>query len=381
MRKLLDDNLKNITISTTLVQFGNALVTVFIPLLLLQSGLSLTEVCLYFVVYAVFKLAINYPAMLITNRWGAKISLMLSNVFQAIYLILLVAVVNGDLRFVWLVAAFTSLCNAFAWNAYHLHVSRVINNTRKGQDIATIESIGILASSIAPAVAAVLATMFNHGAPLAMAVVIVLLANYWLKDIDSVGEGHKRVDNLKYSLQYAPKRDIIANIFHNTHGIIGKEAWAIYLALTLASFHSIAAVTTIAALISAVFLIFVGMRNDKKGTHKVLQEGAVATSATHLLRLIPASFIVITVINIIWMFTFKYQKNPWTTTYYAHTRNKGINYILSMEIGCDISYVLTFGLIFAIVTMLGDHTAFPILFIVGAVAAMGTTLITPAHKA
>lgn len=101
MRKLLDDNLKNITISTTLVQFGNALVSVFIPLLLLQSGLKLADVCLFYIVYAVAKLIINYPAMLITNRWGARASLTLSTLSQAIYLIFLTAVVNGNLQLVW----------------------------------------------------------------------------------------------------------------------------------------------------------------------------------------------------------------------------------------------------------------------------------------
>ncbi len=305
MRKLLDDKLKNITISTTLVQFGGALVAVFIPLLLLQSGLKLADVCLFYIVYAVAKLVINYPAMLITNRWGARASLTLSTLSQAVYLIFLTAVVNGNLQLVWLVAIFTSFCNAFAWNAYHLHVSRVINKARKGQDIATIESVGIFASSIAPAIAALLSLIFNHSAPLIVAIIVVLAANYWLRDIDSIGDGHKHITNLKYSLRYAPMRDIIANIFHNAQSIIGKEAWAIYLALTLASFQSIAAVTTIAALISAVFLMFIGMRNDKKGTHRVLQEGAVAASVTHLFRLIPASFIGITIINIAWMFTSK----------------------------------------------------------------------------
>lgn len=381
MRKLLDHNLKDITVATTLVRFGEALVAVFIPLLLLQSGLSLAEVCLFYVAYAVAKLLINYPAMLITNRWGARISLVMSNVFKAIQLVLLVMVVNGELQFVWAVAVLTSLYTAFAWNACHLHVSRIIDNARKGQDVATIESVGIFASSIAPAVAAVLSVTFSSSAPLIVAIAFILLSNYWLRHLDSAGEGHQRVSELNYSLKYAPRRDVIANIFHNAQGIMGKDAWAIYLAITLATIQSIALVTTAAALISAVFLIFIGMRNDKKGTHKVLKEGAASVAITHLLRLIPANIITITFINTAWAFTSKYQRNPWVTTYYSHTRQKGINYILSMEIGCDIAYLITFGLVFALVTMLGAGAAFPILFILGAIAALGTTLITPAHKA
>lgn len=301
MRQIIDGNLKNITIAKTFVTFGNSLVEVFIPLLLLNSGVDLAGVCLLYIAYAIIKMIINYPAMLITNRWGSRPSLVLSNVFKIVNLLSLVAIIDGQTQYIALMAVSLALCNSFSWNAQHLHISRVMNMSRKGRDIAIIESIAILSSSIAPAVAAGLVLVFNSSAPLIMAITLIAISTFWLRNIDKIDGGHHRTSKLKYSLRHAPKRDVVANMFHNAHGIIGKDAWAIYLALTLASVQSIALVITVASVVSAIFLIFVGIRNDRLGTHKVLREGAVATCIAHLLRLTPASILSITAINTVWL--------------------------------------------------------------------------------
>ncbi len=72
MCQLLHRDLVNITIANTLRHFGGALVEVFVPLLLIQHGLSITDVCLFYLLYAVTKLIINYPAMRFINRLGAS---------------------------------------------------------------------------------------------------------------------------------------------------------------------------------------------------------------------------------------------------------------------------------------------------------------------
>ena len=74
-KSILHKDLVDITIANTLRSFGGALVEVFVPLLLLKHGLSLLGVSLFYVVYAVVKLVINYPSMRFTNRFGARPSL------------------------------------------------------------------------------------------------------------------------------------------------------------------------------------------------------------------------------------------------------------------------------------------------------------------
>ena len=143
-KSILHKDLVDITIANTLRSFGGALVEVFVPLLLLKHGLSLLGVSLFYVVYAVVKLVINYPSMRFTNRFGARPSLIIGRAAYIVYLLCLAAIVQtGRSELAWVMAVAMAFTNAFQWNAEHAFVSRAINMERKGKDIARIESITI----------------------------------------------------------------------------------------------------------------------------------------------------------------------------------------------------------------------------------------------
>ena len=203
---------------------------------------------------------------------------------------------------------------------------------------------------------------------------------FWLRNIDTEAGGHQKVRHIRYSLSYAPKRDLIANFAFNTHTAIGGLVWPIYLALALSTINAIGIVTTLGALLAAVALLFIGSRNDRIGTHNVLAEGSRLTFFSHMLRLVPATIATVTFINVVWSLALRYQLNPWTSTYYSHTREKGMNYILSMEIACDIAYVVTFVATFALIYLLGQQVGFMLLFVSAAFMSLLCNLITPAKN-
>lgn len=380
-KSILHKDLVDITIANTLRSFGGALVEVFVPLLLLKHGLSLLGVSLFYVVYAVVKLVINYPSMRFTNRFGARPSLIIGRAAYIVYLLCLAAIVQtGRSELAWVMAVAMAFTNAFQWNAEHAFVSRAINMERKGKDIARIESITMMACSIAPAVAAGIAMVLGTSWPLYVAVACIVGSIFWLRKLDNTAGGHKQQQNIGYSLRHAPKRDLLANFAFNIHTAIGNLVFPIYMALVLSNIQSIGTVATIGSVGAAVFLMFIGNRNDSVGTAKVLREGSLATFGAHLLRLVPASTASVAVINIVWLLALRYQQNPWTSTYYAHTRKQGMSYILSMEIACDIAYVALFIAVFAILALCGYQLGFAIIFILAAVVSLLCTCITPADE-
>ncbi len=379
MKAILHKDLVNITVANTLRHFGGALVEVFVPLSLIQKGFSVLQVGIFYLVYATLKLMVNYQAMRLTNRFGARLALILARFAYIGYLLCLVFIVRGGpLELAWVMAAMLALTNAFQWHAQHAHISRVIDMERKGRDIARIESFDMVATSLAPAVAALVALFLNTTWPLYAAILCIIASIYWLKNIDEEAGGHIREKNLSYNLSHAPRRDLVANFAFNLHTTVGVFVWPMYLALVLGNIASIGLVTTVGALGTAIFLLFIGSRNDSVGTAKVLREGSAATFVAHLLRLIPASAIVIAGVNIVWMMALRYQLNPWTSTYYSHTRDRGMNYILSREIACDLAYVVLFTTVVILLSVLSYTSGFMPLFILAAVTSLVCTRITPA---
>lgn len=270
-----------------------------------------------------------------------------------------------------------ALTYAFQWNAQHLHVSRVINMARKGQDIARIDAIDTLAASLAPATSAILALWLGSTWPLYVAIIAILGSTFWLRHIDGEAGGHQRVEGISYSLRHAPLRDLVANFAFNVHTGIGVIIWPIYLAVTLAGIQVIGLTATVSAIIAAGFLLFIGNRNDSAGTLRVLREGSWVTAAAHILRFIPLTAITATIINVVWLLALRYQQNPWTSVCYAHTRQQGINYIMSMEIACDLAYVALFGGFLGLLTITEPVTAFMSIFIIGAIVSLVPTVVTP----
>lgn len=372
IKKIIHGDLVGITVSKLIASFGRGLVIIFIPLLLLSNGLELWHVCGFYVIYALLKLAINYPSARIINHYGARLGLIVGTVATAIFMMLLTWYVAVPSQ-VWLLvplALAMSVQNSFMWNSEHLFVSRAMSMERKSRDLATMESLRRVVKVVTPLAGGLIAALAGQVWLTAIAAIVVALALIPIWRIDRIAGGHVKDENLKYSLKFAPVRDLVANFGFNAHTLVGVMVWPIYLAIFVPDFRSIGIITTIASLIAVVVLQFAGKRGDKGKSYRVLVEGTAGSSAVHIVRILASSNpFVITVISALYDVVLGYQQNPWTSLYYAHARKGGINYIMSMEIVGDIAYVAMFGALGLIAYTTGDGGFFTIAFAAAAVIA------------
>ncbi len=383
MRQFIHRDLWGITLANSQNQFGTALVAVFVPLFLIGLGLSVRQVALFYLVYAAVKLIINLPVVQIINRSGSRIGLIYARVANCLFLLGLALAVHQSLRWViWTLPVWLAFTNAFQFSAQHLHMSRATRTERLGTDLARISTISLIATAIAPAIGATVIAVIGKAGLLVLAFGIVLSSVMWLRSVDKLAGGHQTVQRVHYSLRDAPWRDVAANFAFNFHTVAGAMVWPVYLAVVLHSTAKIGAVTAIGTLVAAVVLLIAGKRTDSRGTKLVLREGSIGSAIVHAGRTLSTSLGYLTGIGIAWSTVLAYQGNAWTSTYYAHTKTKGIHYIMSMEIACDLAYVTLWGFVYAALSFWSEQQAFTTIFVVSAVVALGCMLITsPAKKA
>lgn len=372
IKKIIYGDLVGITISKLIASFGRGLVVVFIPLLLLSNGLELWHVCGFYVMYALFKLGVNYPSARIINHYGARLGLIVGTVATAIFMALLTWYVSAPSQ-VWLLVfmAFAmSVQNSFLWNSEHLFVSRAMNMERKSRDLATMESLRRVVKIVTPLAGGLIAALAGEAWLTAAAAIIVTLALIPIWRIDRIAGGHMKDENLKYSLKFAPARDLIANFGFNAHTLVGVMVWPVYLAIFVPDFQSIGIIITVASLIAVIVLQFAGKRGDMGKSYRILVEGTAGSSMVHIMRILASSNpFVITAISALYDVVLGYQQNPWTSLYYTHARKGGINYIMSMEIMGDIAYVVIFGILGMVAYLTGDNAFFAVAFGAAAVIA------------
>jgi hypothetical protein len=318
------------------------------------------------------------------NTYGARLGLITGLIATTVFMMLLTwYTASGS---VWLLigmAIAMALQNSFTWNAEHLHISRVMDMSRKGRDLATIESLLRGAGIVTPLIGGFIVAFFGQVWLTAIASVLVALAIIPIWRLDKLAGGHTPITGLRYNLRQAPVRDMIANFGYNAHTLVGIMVWPVYLAVFIPNFRDIGIITTVASFIAVLVLLIAGKRGDGGKTYQVLVEGTAASSGVHIARILASSSpIVITIISALYDIALTYQQNPWTSLYYAHSRKGGINYIMSMEIVGDLAYLTLWSLLGMTAYFVGDAVFFTVAFSFAAIIAWLCLLMhkeTPVH--
>jgi ABC-type lipoprotein release transport system permease subunit len=102
---------------------------------------------------------------------------------------------------------------------------------------------------------------------------------------------------------------------------------------------------------------------------------------TNIVRIFAYTPLTIGIVSSVYQAALAYLQNSWVSTYYTHAKSKGSQYIISMEIACDLAYVAVWGVLLAVILVSANSNVFFVVaFIIAAVAAWGCLLISRQNK-
>ncbi len=376
----LQRELLNITISFSLYGFASSLVGVFIPLIILQTGAPLAVVAGFYAAYAIIKLVINYPAVMVIRRFGVHVGLACGFLAGALQILATLLYSHShSLIYLALGAVALALSNAFLWSSQHIYISKMMNRTSKSSSMATMEIMRQVISVAAPLFGGVIATAFGVNWILVVALIIAVTALFPLRGLAAlhrVATANEVTPRVKYNLKGAPFRDVVANFSFGIDTSVGVFLWPIYLAVAISTYRGIGTISAISAGAAIVTVWIAGHRGDKGHDRQVLRQGIFGSSAINVLRLFAVTPLNITLLSAGYRATLAYFQNAWTSTYYMHAGERGINYVMSMEIAGDVSGVFLWGLVFVLSLTVTSGVLFNVCFVLAAVVAWGCLLIT-----
>lgn len=373
----MQSDLIQIAWALNIYRLASRLVGVFIPLIILDSSGRLWTIALFYLVYAAVKLCVNYSCMRIIQHKGAHLGLGLAFGFSALQTVSTLAYSQFHALTLLIIAAVGfAFTNAFLWNAQHYFISQHMDRRTKSSNIATIEIYGRLADIAGPAAGAIIGTLFGASWLLFIALVCVAATIVPLYKMRAYPSKHA-ADAIAYNLRGAPVGDLVANFCFNIEVLVGRMVWPIYLAIALHTYKSVGSVATLAAVASIVTTWLAGHLGDRGKDRSVLKQSVPALSFIDIARLAASSSSLIAVVSAAYESALAYMVNAWTSTYYQHAQDKGPQYIISMEIACDVAYAFFWSLFFVLALHISSYQVlFNIVFILAAVAAWGCLLIT-----
>lgn len=372
----LQKSLIRVTIALSIYGFATSLVGIFLPLVVLTSGGELWQIAAFYLVYAVVKLVINYPVVLVLQRQGAKFGLAIAFISGGLHLLSVLGFIDtGNWAYLAISGLLLSVANAFLWNAQHLFISKMISEEIRTSSITTLAILGQLSAVIVPVLGGLIGAFFGPIFLFVAAAAVCLLAVFSLSLLERLP--HEPIaEKITYGLHGAPVRDIMANFFFNMETSVGMMVWPIYMAVFVATYKSIGLIASIAACTTVIVTWMAGHRGHKVKERTALTEGAAVSSILHAIRIYATSQWGIAVITSSYRASLAYFQNAWTSTYYHHAKYKGLQYIMSMEIACDLAYVVLWSALLLLSINFSVHTFFLVAFVLAAIAAWGSLLIT-----
>ncbi|MBR7676292.1 hypothetical protein KDA82_25435 [Streptomyces daliensis] len=382
MRRLLtpSQGLLGIAIALALQNSAMNLVTVFVPLLLLQNGAGFAEVCLFYIFYNSVGLLLDWPVARWVRSRGARPALIAGFMFSGLHLVLLRVFTLTHAPTAILGAALALAgANTCVWTAQHLHLARALDLNRRGKDLVLMDTMVRVTNLLAPAAGALMAVLGGDGLLLGAAAALTLLAvvPVWRLDRAQLAHTPESGPQAPERPDAVPLRDMAASAGFAVHNSINVTAWPLYLAVVYQGFAEVGGLSSAAAVVSFLVVMLAGGRLDRGRSSRVLLEGTLLCGAFHAARVFADGPVAIAGVTAGSRAAASYQRIAWGGIYYGHAQRLGFRYVVRLELSDDAGGLLVWLVLLAGWLASGSqHIALVLVFLLGALGALCVLAIT-----
>ena len=353
--------------------FGQGLVQIFIPIFLFVSGFSLGEV-FFFSLIAQFVRAANVPfAIWASEKYGAKHVLSFSFIFPILFFISL-AFAMTSIIFLYLASLFFGLKMAYLFVPYHLHLSKISPDKKRGRVLASTAIIAALSVGTAPIIGgfligdggmlitAILASIFFAAAA------VILLTTKEKTTYHSL-----KLKRLPFRKMY---KDAFASGFYNISSQLGGIVWFIFVFAILGTYAKVGIVSGISLAIGAFAIYLLGKFEDKFDRKKIFLWVSVAFVLFAFVRVFLTSFSGIILGNILYALSGVGGAIAWTSILHGNIdKSPKAEYLFWMELFGSIFSLIIMAIFIGVYYLFGLNTTLIAGIIVSGIAMLFANLV------
>lgn len=267
---------------------ARSLIAIFVPVLLVQTGYSITQVMVYYLVYNAIDVPLNLLAGRLVRGIGARWVLILSTLVTMAFFGLLGALPPGHWPLLMVLALLAALYDTFFWVA---HIYIFIEANREGLDTGetagALEGVRKLASIVGPAVGAFFLVGSGKLTLALVSIAIFALSMLPLFRLRGIADKptEKRLPLRDFFREPQERRDYLSMALFGVHDDVNGVLWPLFIFLVLGTFGAVAAIPIIIAATSVVFSYAVG-KLTRKYHFRMMMIGSAFVGCLWLLRLV-----------------------------------------------------------------------------------------------
>lgn len=269
--------------------FAQSLAWVFVPILLLQIGYSITDILIYSLVLNAVDVPLNFVAANLIYRLGARMVLIMGIAALIIFFAFLNILIANNWPLLILLAILVAVYDTLFWvSQYYIFIEI---NKEKGLDpgntTGAIEAVRKIATIAGPIVGALLLILLGKSSLLFAGIffnIAAILMLYKMRHLADVPT-EPRPSVRKFFSGLKEKKNYLSVAFWGIHGEVDAVLWPIFIFTLFGSIGSVAALPVIVSFTTAVFS-FVAGKLTKKHSFTMIAVGSLAISLTWALRIV-----------------------------------------------------------------------------------------------
>ncbi len=267
--------------------FGQALVSVFIPIFLYKLGFSLSEIAVFYILFNFIDVPLNLVAAKIIQKEGARFVVILGLFSQVAYFIILYNL-QHNWTMLLLLAIFIAIFDSFYWVA-HLyifasaaHKSKVIRT-----DVGFLKAIRLLGGLFAPLIGAWVLGVSDQKTLIFFSTVVIfasLLPLFRMRHLKFVPE-NSDISPEKFFSSTNEKANYFLSALQAVVEEVETAILPFFIFFTFGNLGSVALVPVLIALAELMLSYWIGQLSLKKNIFKLISLGSFSIAMIWLIRL------------------------------------------------------------------------------------------------
>ena len=289
IRDLLPENMKRqvreLFISTTLVNFALAMVMFFEPIYLYKIGYSLQRIMIFYLItYVLYLFLIPLGARFAKTK-GYELGIFFGTVLFIAYYVGLFFIVSYPILF-YIAPVIFAVQKTFYWPAYHADFARFSGKAEEGREVSAINAATFLVYIIGPALAGFIIKEWGYGALFTMASILFLSSNIFTlitkENFKPSGFSYRHCYKSLFSR--ANRQSFLAYTGFGEELVV-LVIWPIFISVIINDVFNMGLVVTLATLVTTIITLYIGKLTDKSNKHSILSLGSVIYSLSWFLRI------------------------------------------------------------------------------------------------
>ncbi len=362
-----------LTLAHTLRMTGISMAGLILPLYLGISGYSLREIILYFLIMAATWVLVLRPAARFNARFGPVAS-MAASLPLTILWVLAIAFIPPSSCWFLPSAALWGIFVAQYWQGMRVAFATSLPPKQAGKDIAIVSGIVLASSAAAPLVGGIIAQEAGIVVLYGASGVIILLASLALWELR--GRWKKQDFRPEIVSPKTIRRYLIANGSSEIEADISGWFWTLFIFIYVPTYAGVGALSSVIITSSIIVSLYVGWREDKRGSKHYLREGSVLMTAVNTVRIGAQGASGVAGVNILAGLGHALTETPYVTEYYRHIRERpSVEYVYWMNFAASSACVLLLLLLLALTYFFDDKSVLLIALLIGGPASFAVRYI------